>query len=140
MMSMRTHFKTDRTSFASSFLLLAVVTGALNIDLFGGDTASGHHDHKILYRIELVLNAEFHSIFPVLSVSKDLQGNGTAAGRSLPSHFYIPCSGAALCTVQNTGQVNTRPLYSSLNHTRAFNIPHQNSDEDEALILPVGAA
>jgi len=140
-MNMRTHFKTDTTSFANSFLLLVMVAGVLNIDLFERDAVSGYHDHQVLYRIELVLNAERSDTrSPLLSISEDIPGNDVVKDRILPSHFYASCFGTALFVVQYTGQVNTRPFYCSHNHTRLFNIPHQNSDEDEAFILPVDVA
>lgn len=140
-MSKRTHFKTDSTSFANSFLLLVMVAGVLNIDLFEGDAVSGYNDHKFLYRIELVFNAERSDArSPVLSVSEDISDNDVVEGRILPSHFCATYFGTALFVIQNTGQVNTRPFYSSHNHIRPFNIPHQNSDEDEALILPFDVA
>jgi hypothetical protein len=139
-MSMRTHFKTDPTSFANSFLLLVMATGVLNIDLSKHDTASGHNEHRVLYRIELVFNAGYSSQSPVLSISEYISGNDIAKDRNLPSHFYATWFGTALVETQNTGQVNTHPFYSLHNHTVSFNIPHQNSDEDEAFILPVDAA
>jgi hypothetical protein len=139
-MNMRTHFKTDSTSFANSFLLLVMVAGVLNIDRFESDVVSGYHNHRVVYRIELVFNAERSDTkSPVLSISEDIPGNDVVKD-ILPSHFYATCFGTALFVIQNTGQVNTRSFYSSHNHTRLFNIPHQNSDEDEAFILPVNVA
>jgi hypothetical protein len=138
---MRTHFKTDTTSFANSFLLLVMVAGVLNIDLFESDAATVYDHHKVLYRIELVFNAERSGTrSPVLSISQDLSGNDIAEGRILLSHFYTTCFATALFLIQNTGQVSTRPAYSSHNHTTSFNIPHQNSDDEEAFILPVDVA
>jgi hypothetical protein len=138
---MRTHFKTDTTSFANSFLLLVMLGGVLNIDLFERDAVSGYHDHKVLYRIELVFNVErSDATSTFLSISEDIPGNEFAKDRILPSHFYATCFGTALFVIQNTGQGNTRPFYSSHNHTRLFNIPHQNSDEDEAFLLPADVA
>jgi hypothetical protein len=138
---MRTHFKIDTTSFTNSFLLLAIVAGVLNIDLFERDAGSGYNDHQVLYRLELVFNTERSDTrFSVLSVSGDISGNDVAEDRILPIHFYATCFGTAFFVTQNPGQVNTRPFYSSYNHTRSFNIPHQNSDEDEAFILPVDVA
>ena len=139
-MSMRTHFKTDTTSFANSFLLLVMVAGVLNIDLLERGAVSGYSDQKVLYRIELVFNAERSDTkSPVLSSSEDIQGNDVVKDRILPS-FFATCFGTALFVIQNTGEINSRPLYSSQNHTRSFNIPHQNSDEDEAFILPIDVA
>jgi len=134
---MRTHLKTDTTSFSNSFLLLVMVAGVL---IFESDAVSGYNDHRVLYRIELVFNAESPSQSPDLSFSEVIQGNDAVEDRILPSHFYATCFGTDLFVTQNTGQVNTRPFYSSHNHTRSFNIPHQNSDEDEAFILPVDVA
>ncbi|MEX1241748.1 MAG: hypothetical protein WEB30_18645 [Cyclobacteriaceae bacterium] len=137
---MRTCFKTDTTSFANSFLLLVMVAGVLNIDLFESDAVSGYNDHKVFYRIELVFNAEYPSLSPVLSIYEDIPGNDAVEDSILPSHSYATCFGTALFVIQYTGQVNTRPIYSSHNHTSSFNIPHQNSDEDEAFIFPADVA
>ena len=139
-MSIRTHFKTDKTSLANSFLLLVMVAGVLNIDLFECDTVSYCNDRKVLYRIELVFSAEYLSQSSVLSISEDLSGNDVVEDYISPSHFCVTCFGTPLFVIQNAGPVNTRPLYSSHSHTRLFNIPHQNSDEDEAFILPVDVA
>lgn len=137
---MRPHFRTDTTSFANSLLLLVVVAGVLNIDLFELDAVSGYNDHRVLYHIEVVFNSEPSSQSPVLSISEDIPGSDVVEARILPSHFYAICFGTTLFVIQNPGQVNIRPIYSSYNHTRSFNIPHQNSDEDEAFILPVDVA
>jgi hypothetical protein len=138
---MRTHFKTDTTSFASCFLLLVMVAGVLNIDQFESGAATAYDHHKVLYRIELVFNAERADTRPpVLSISQDLSGNDVAEDRIFLSHFYTTCFGTALFSIPNTGRIKTRPAYSSHNHTTSFNIPHQNSDEDEVFILPVGVA
>jgi hypothetical protein len=140
MMSMHAHFKTDTTSFANSFLLLAMVAGVLNIDLLAHDAVSGYNDHEVRYRIELVLNAEGPSQSPVLFNPEGIPGNDVAADCILPSCSHVTCFATALFVIQNTGQVSTRSFYSSHDHSRSFNIPHQNSDEDEALILPADVA
>ncbi|MEX2232839.1 MAG: hypothetical protein WD824_11800 [Cyclobacteriaceae bacterium] len=132
---MTTHFKTDTTSFANSFLLLLMIAGVLNLDLFESDAVSGYNDHRVLYRIELVFNAESPLQSPVLFISEDIPCNDVGEDRILPSHFHATCFGAALFVTQNIGVVNTQPFYSSHDHTSPFNIPHQNSDEDDAFIL-----
>jgi hypothetical protein len=137
-MSMHMHFKTKMPSFVNSFLLLVMVAGVPNTGLFESDTVSGYNDHKVLYRIELVFNTERTSQFPVLSISEDVPGNDVSEGQ--PSRFYATCFGTALFAIQNTGPVNTRPFYSPHNHTSLFNIPHQNSDEEEPFISPVDVA
>lgn len=140
-MNMRTHVKTDKTSFANSFLLLVVIAGVLSLDLFGSDAVSGYHDHKVLHYIELVFNVERSDTGPsVFSIFEDISGNDVAKDYILPLHFYTAYFGNVLFVIQKTGQVNTRPFYSFHNHIRLFNIPHQNSDEDEAFILQVDVA
>ena len=139
-MNMRTHSKKASTSFANSFLLLVVVAGVLTIDLLEGDAVSGYNYHRVLYGIELVFNAKSPSQSLVFSIFDDVPGNDVVEDRPLPSYFYATHFGTALLVTQSTGQVNNRPFYSSHNRTRLFNIPHQNSDEDEAIILPVDVA
>jgi hypothetical protein len=139
-MNMRTHSKTDTISFANSFLLLVMVAGVLNIDLFGTDAVSGCH-YKALYRTELVYNTQRSDTSPpLLYISEDIPKNNVVKDRILPSHFYATCFGTALFVIQNTGTVNNRPFYSSHEHTRFLTIPHQNLDEDEAFIFSVDVA
>ncbi|HEY9488797.1 MAG TPA: hypothetical protein VIQ51_10710 [Chryseosolibacter sp.] len=139
-MNKHTHLKSDTTSFASNFLLLVMVAGVLTIDLFESDAVADYSYHRALYGIELVFNAKSPSQSRVFSIFDDVHGNDVVEGRTLPSYFFATHFGTALLIIQSTGQVNTRPFYSSHNHTRSFNIPHQNSDEDEAIILPVDVA
>ena len=139
-MNMRTHFTTDTTSFANGFLMLVMVVGMLNIELFESDGVSGYNDHRVLYPIELVLNADAPSQSPVLSISEDVRDNEDVEDRILSSHFHTRLFGTAIVLMQNPGEVNTRPIYFSHNHARSSNIPHQNSDEDEVFILPVDVA
>jgi len=135
-MNMRTHFEIDTTSFTNSFLLLVMFAGVLNIDLFERDAISDYHNHKVLYRIELVLNAETSDArSPRVSIAEDLPWNDDVKDRILPLHFHPTCFGNALFFIQSTGHFNTRPFYSSHNPTRLFNIPHQNSDEEETFIF-----
>jgi hypothetical protein len=134
-MILHTRFKTGTTSFANSFLLLVMVAGVLDIDLF--ESVSGYH-HKILPRVELVFSSKRSGTgFPLLSISEYVPGNDAVKECILPLHRYASYFGAAFFFVQNSGQVSTRPFYSSHNHASLSNIPHQNSDEDEAFILPV---
>lgn len=138
MMRNRRHVTTDGISFAHSFLLLVMVTGVLGIDLFEGDAVSRQIDHRAFCRIELVFNSAHASqshIFPLSNVPGDV-----VEDRTLPSPFYATCFGTDLSARPNTGQVNIRPFYSSHDHTRSFNIPHQNSDEDDAFIRLVDVA
>jgi hypothetical protein len=138
---MRRHFKTDTTSLANSFLLLAMIAGVLNIDSFESDPVSSHNYGKVLYRIELVFSTERSDTKSlVLSISEDIPRRDVAEDYTLPSHFYATYFGVTLFVIPNTGRVKTRPAYSSHNHTTSFNIPHQNSDEDEVFILPVDVA
>ena len=137
-MSNRRHVTTDRISFAHSFLLLVIATGVLGIDQFVGDAVSRQIDHRAFCRIELVFNSAYTSqypVFPIYNVPGDV-----VEDRTVPSPFYATCFGTDLSARPGTGQVNIRPFYSSYDHTRSFNIPHQNSDEDDAFILPVDVA
>lgn len=136
---MHTHVKTGITSFVNSFLLLVVVAGILNVDLPESDILSGHSDRKILYRIELTFDAASHSVFPVLSISEVIPGNDATACIFTP-HFRSPHFGVSSLIIHNTGPVNSRPFYATHNHSRLFNIPHQNSGEDDAFVLPVDVA
>lgn len=136
---MQMHAKTGTTSIVNRLLLLVVVAGILNVDLPERSTASDHGDHKILHRIALVLDAARPSFFPVLFISKAIPGNNTAAC-VFGSNFRSTCLDISLLVLQDTGTVNNRPFYVSHNHTRLFNIPHQNSDEDNVFILPLGVA
>jgi hypothetical protein len=130
-MHTHTHFKADATSVANGFLLLAMVAGVLNIHSFERDSVSAYSDHRVLYRIELVFNVKRPGTqSTVLPVSECISGNEIGESRvslSYPTSF-------TLFSKQNIGQVSARPLYSSHDHTRLFNIPHQNSDEDEVFI------
>ncbi len=140
-LSMRIHFNTDKTSFANNLLLVAMVVGMLNIDSFESDGCSGHHRYEAVHRIELYINEgtsapEFH----VLCVSEDLPENDVVKDHTLKSYFYTTSYSAVLLVQSKTPQVNTRPFYSSYNHIRLSNIPHQNSDEDPAPILPFDVA
>ena len=139
-MNMHRHLKSDTTSLATGFLLLVMVVSVLTIDLYEVDAMSGYDCHRALYRMELVFNAEFPSQPPVLSISEDIPGNDLVKDCILRSHFYATDFGTALFVIQSTGQVNIRPFYSSHNPTTSFNVPHQNSDEDEVFILPVDVA
>lgn len=139
-MSTHTNFRTDTTSCANSFLLLVMVASVLNIYLFESDAVSGYSDHKILYRLELVFNAESALQSPALSIFEEIPGNDLVEDRILPSHFYATWFGPALLVIQSNGHVNSRPFYPSHYYTTLFNVPHQNSDEDEAFILPVDVA
>lgn len=136
---MHTHVKTGTTSFANSFLLLVVFAGILNVALPESDIVSGHGDHRILYRIELAFDAGNRSVFPVLSISEVIPGNDAAAC-VFRSHFRSTRSGVSSLIIQDTGPVNSRPFYGPHNHARAFNIPHQNSGEDDAFIFRVDVA
>ena len=132
-MSMRSHFTTDTTSLANGFLTLVMVVAMLNIEPFESDGVSGYNDYRVLYHTELVFRPEPPSQSPVLFISEDVSDDDDAEDRILSSHFHPTSFGTALVLMQNSGEVNTRPFYS--NHTRSSNIPHQNSDEDEAFIL-----
>ena len=134
-MTTRTHIKTDMASLPSSFLLLVMVAGVLNMDLFAGDGISGYKGHNVRVLVELVLKENDFLQSPVLSISRNITGSDVVEDPILLSHFQATCFGATFFITQNIGHVNTRPLYCSGNYTRSSNIPHQNSDEDEAFIL-----
>ena len=137
-MSMPKHVRTDTPSFAHSFLLLVMVTGVLGIDLFEGDAVSRYIDHRVLCRIELLFNSDYTSpyhVFPLSNVPDDVLEH-----HAPPPQFHATGFGTDLSAGPSIGQVNIRPFYSSCDHTRSFNIPHQNSDEDDAFILPVDVA
>jgi hypothetical protein len=136
---MKAHFKTDTIPFTNSLLLLVMVAGVLNIDRFEGDAVSGYNDHKALYRIELVFNAQDPLPSAILSAYEDTPGSEVVKDCILPRQFYPAYLGTTLSVVQSTGQVKTRLSHSS-HHASSFNIPHQNSDEDDAFILPVDVA
>lgn len=136
---MTSHCKTGTTPFASSFLLLAVMAGVLHIDLFETETLSGHKDPGIPYRLELVLHGEDASQFAFLCPSEDIGFDDVADDDVLPSQF-LPTYSVTDLQVRQIGQVNTRSFYPSFDHSRSFNISHQNSDEDEAFVLPLHVA
>jgi hypothetical protein len=139
LLNMKAHFKTDTTPFTNSLLLLVMVAGVLNIDLFESDAVSGYNNHKGLYRIEVVFNAEHPIPSAILSVSRDTPVNDVVKDCVVPRQFYPAYFGTALSVIQNKGQVKTRRFHFS-HHTSSFNIPHQNSDEDDAFILSVDVA
>lgn len=139
MMSMHTRVKTGITSFANSFLLLVVVAGILDVDLPVSDIVSHHSDRKILYRIELAFDVPGRSVVPVLSISEVIPGNDGAAC-IFNAHFRSTRVRVSSLIIHNIGPVNSRPFYASHSHSRLFNIPHQNSGEDDAFILPVDVA
>ena len=133
--SMRTHFKTDTTSFARSVLLLTMVAIVLNIDLQESDEVS-YYDHRILYRIELASSEELPLQSSVLCISEDIPVKDVAKRPVLPSQFYATFSGSVLFAIQHTNPLYARPAFYSLHfHGSLSNIPHQNSDEDEASFL-----
>ena len=139
-MTTQFHFQTDTTSFTSFFLVVVTVCGVLNLDLFESDGISGDNHRKLLYRIELVFNVEHGSQSHVLSISRRLPENNPVEGYIRGSNFFATYFDSGLFAIQNTSKVNSRPVYSSHNHTTSFNIPHQNADEDEALIFPLDVA
>lgn len=129
---MQTHAQPNTSSFASRFLLLMMVAGVMDID-------SGYHDYKVLHRIEVLFQAARHvAQSPVIAITEGIPGNAGAKDR--PIDFYEGCPGAVLFSLQNTGRVNPRGFYSVHVETASFNIPHQNSDEDEAFVLPLDVA
>ena len=136
---MRTHVRTDSTSFANSILLLAMVAGVLSLDLFEGEAVSGYNGHRTLCPTELVLDAEFPLPCYDLYVSHDVP-DVDVVEKGVPSQFYVACLCCAISVAQNTGQITTGPFYSSSSRTTPFNIPHQNSDEDEPFILSADVA
>ena len=137
---MHTYIKTGTTSFANGFLLLVAVSGLLNVDLLECHPVSGHGDHNVPDRVALAFDAANRSVFPVLFISKVIPANDASEACIFRSHLRSTRLGVSSLAIQNTGPVNSRPLYTSHSHTRLFNIPHLNSDEDDAFVLPVDAA
>jgi hypothetical protein len=113
---MRERLKTETISWANGFLLLTTVAAVLNIDLFGLEAASGNRDPQVNYRIELVFNAK--------------ESDARSTVLSITEHIYSDA----------VPDANVRPFYSSCGYTTFFNIPHQNSDEEDAFILQVDVA
>ena len=125
-MSRQTHSQSNTTSFTSRLLLLIMVAGVLDID-------SGYHDDKVLQGIEILFQAARQDAqSPVIAIAEGIPGNADVKDR--PADFYEARAGSVLFSLQNTGRVNTRGFYSSHIETGAFNIPHQNSDEDDAFV------
>lgn len=137
---MSTRFKTNSTSLANSLFLLALVAGILHFEL-SGDEAASQGDQKVLHTIELVFRSAPPSGCQVLFVSKEVQDNDESAdSRALSSSPYGLTFSGAFSAPPKTGQVCNRPFSSSRNFSISFNVPHQNSDEDELSILPVDVA
>jgi hypothetical protein len=133
---MRTKFKTDAISFARSFLFLVMIARVLSNDLFEDDPVAGFYNREVFYPIELVFNeGELVAKFPLLSISEVKPWNDGVRNSFLPSHFYTKCFVNALTPIQNPDKVNAPSFHSSCNRSRLFNIPHQNSDEDAAIIF-----
>jgi hypothetical protein len=136
-MSMQTHPQPTTAPFASSFLLLLMVAGVMDID-------SVYHDYKIFHRIEVLFRAARPDTqSPVISaadisVAEGIPGNTDA--KDLPSYFYRGLPDVVLFSRQNTGRVNTRGFYFSHIETASFNTPHQNSDEEEPFVYPPDVA
>ena len=125
-MSRQTHSQSNTTSFTSRLLLLIMVAGVLDID-------SGYHDDKVLQGIEILFQAARQDAqSPVIAIAEGIPGNADV--KDCPADFYEGRAGSVLFSLQNTGQVNTRGFYSSHVETGALNIPHQNSDEDDAFV------
>lgn len=135
-MSRHTHNKRDKASFAGSFLLLVVVAGLLNLDLFAGDGVSGYNGNSVRALVEIVFNKSDLLQSPFLSISKAIPGSDVAKDRILSSHSYATWT----FVIQDACQPNIRPIYSSHNYSGSFNIPHQNSDEDELFMFPLDVA
>jgi hypothetical protein len=127
-MKMQTRSQPNTASFTSRFFLLLMVAGVVDID-------SGYDDHKIFHRIEILFQAaRFDTQSPVVAIAEGISGYTDAKKR--PADFYECRPGVVLFSLQNAGRVNTRGFYSSHIETASFNIPHQNSDEDDAFVYP----
>lgn len=131
-MNMQTHPQPTTVPFAGRFLLLLMVAGVMDID-------SGYQDYKVFHPIEVLFGtARLEAQSPVISITERIPGNTDAKDR--PVHFYAGRGGAVLCSLQNTGRVNTRGFYSSHIETASFNTPHQNSDEEDPFVYPPDVA
>jgi hypothetical protein len=138
---MRERLKTETISWANGFLLLTTVVAVLNIDLFGLEAASGNRDPQFNYRIELVFDAkESDAISAALSITENIYSDAVPEACVILPYFYRPRFVATLSAIHINGQANVRPFYSSCGYTTFFNIPHQNSDEEDAFILQVDVA
>lgn len=130
-MSMQTPSQPITTPFASSFLLLLMVAGVMDID-------SVYHDHKIFHRIEVLFRAARPDTqSPVISAADISAAEGmprNTDAKDLRSYFYRGYPEAVLFSLQNAGRVNARGFYFTHIETASFNIPHQNSDEEEPFV------
>lgn len=125
-MDMQTRPQPNTISFASRLVLLVMVAGVIDFD-------SGNPDHRAHHRIEILLQAARPDTqSPGVAISEEVPGIADAKDRS--AYFYVEQRAPALFTQQHTGQVNTRGFYSSRIETASFNIPHQNSDDEEAFV------
>jgi hypothetical protein len=112
-------------SLAHRLILLVLVAGVL-------DPGPGR-DRQVAQGIEVLFRASsLHTTSYVTHISLEFAGS---------SDFHEPATYAGLDwqygTIrprQTLGQVNARPLSSPYIVTSFCNIPHQNADEDEALV------
>jgi hypothetical protein len=122
--------KTSAFPLANSLLLLVIAAGVLNIDLFEVD-ARGGDGRGSLYRLELVLDSS-EPVSDATSVvynaphRDEVKAVAVDAGK-YPAHSRV----LQLLSVAIKDHPDKAPSFRSSYHARAFNIPHQNSDEDE---------
>ena len=127
--------KIGRDFLLNSFFLLAVIAGLLNTNLFRQDVTTYHNGHGVIYPTELVLDS-VPKVFSAVFFYDDIQ-NYNAIQKPAITYCYDACRYLSISRTPATKsktELNFRSgtsfCYSSL-----FNIPHQNSDADEAPIF-----
>jgi len=135
---MRIRTKIGRDFPLISFLLLVVIAGVLNTNLFRRDTITYHNGHGVIYPKELVLGSIPKVLSAVFFYDEIQNSNVVQKLGIIHCSYAYGCSGVLLESAEkaeNNFRPSTSFCYSSL-----FNIPHQNSDEDNVLVSPVTAA
>ncbi len=130
--------KQEKVSVATMFLLLITVTG-LDLAHLESSRVLDYNDHSARYPFELVIVGEEVALASALPVSKCISGidnirQGVVSSNSWTTGFRVP-----LFVLSAIGEANTHPRHFSHQHFMAFNVPHQNADDD-AFIFPVEVA
>lgn len=129
---MSIHSKIGRDFLLNSFFLLAVIAGLLNTNLFRQDVVITYHNgYGVIYPTELVLDSVPRVLSSVFFY--DEIPNSNEFQKLAVAQFYT--SGrlsVSAVPAKARADVNYRSC-TSFCYFSLFNIPHQNSDEDEAL-------
>jgi hypothetical protein len=135
---MRIHSKIGRDFLLNSFFLLAVIAGLLNTNLFRQDVVITYHNgYRVDYPTELVLDSVPRVLTSVFFY--DDIPNSNEFQKLAVVHFYTSgCLNVSAVPAKARTDVNYRS-YTSFCYFSLFNIPHQNSDEGEALGFPLTA-